>query len=289
MQVQETFITLPSPSDLAKPRRIAYRSWGDATNTNIVVCVHGLSRNSRDFDRLSSKLSTKYRVICPDMAGRGDSDWLENKNDYNYFTYISDVLALLMYLHIPAVDWVGTSMGGIIGMMMAAQYPNVIKRMVLNDVGAKVSAAGLKRILGYVGSQSHFSTRAEAMSALKYYLAPFGIQSDADWDYMCDISFQVQPDGGYSFAYDPDITKPFRELAMASGVIADIDLTAYWLRVICPTLILRGAQSDILSSETAHAMLLRPSQTKLIEFQNVGHAPALIDEKQITPIIDWLA
>lgn len=288
--VNSSYIALLQPSNPTRQRRLSFREFGDINNPNVAVCVHGLSRNARDFDRLATALSSRYRVICPDMAGRGDSDWLDDKNGYNYITYISDIGALLLHLKITKVDWVGTSMGGIIGMMIAAQQPFLIKRMVINDIGAVVSAEGLKRILSFVGKKNVFDNRQEAMDVLKYYLQPFGITQEADWEFMCDISFRQQPDGRYHFNYDPEITKPFKEAAMATGnVISDIDLSLAWNAVQCPVLILRGTESDILDAATSQSMLKRTPATKLVEFPLVGHAPALLSPDQIRVITDWLA
>lgn len=288
--VSTSYIALLQPSNPSRQRKLAFREFGDINNPNVVVCVHGLSRNAKDFDRLATALSSRYRVICPDMTGRGDSDWLEDKNGYNYLTYISDIGALLLHLKVSQVDWVGTSMGGIIGMMIAAQQPFLIKRMVINDIGAVVSAEGLKRILSFVGKKTAFDTRAEAMDALKFYLQPFGITLEADWEFMCDISFKQQPDGRYHFNYDPEITKPFKEAAMAANnVVTDIDLSMAWNVVQCPVLVLRGVESDILSAATAQGMLKRVPPTKLVEFPSVGHAPALLSPEQIKVITDWLA
>lgn len=287
---QDNFITLPAPSQPTRMRKLAYRSWGDADNIRVVVCVHGLSRNGRDFDRLAEALAQRYRVICPDMAGRGESEWLENKAEYNYLTYCSDVLLLIAQLGVANVDWIGTSMGGIIGMMIAAQQPLLIRRMVLNDIGSVVSAEGLKRILSFVGAKTVYDNRTEAMGALKFYLAPFGITSDAEWELMFSNSFVPLPDGRFAFNYDPDITKSFREAATATGgVIADVDLSAFWALVQCPVLLLRGAESDILSKQTAVLMQKRLAPTKLVEFPGVGHAPALISGEQIRVITEWLA
>ncbi len=282
------YLTLTDPGNPARPRHLAYYQWGDVENPDIIVCVHGLSRNARDFDFLAEALASRYRVIAMDMAGRGKSDWLTNKTDYNYLTYIADCCALLDGLKLEKVTWLGTSMGGIIGMMLAAQQPQRIKRMVLNDIGAVVSAQGLTRILGYVGSSVPFANAEEALSHLKSILRPFGIASEAEWQFMFEISFNRLPDGRYAFAYDPDISQPFRDAASKADAIADIDLSAAWSQVQCPVLVLRGKESDILTHETAAAMLNRPIPTTLKEFDGVGHAPALLNDVQIHTIIDWL-
>lgn len=288
--VNSSYIPLAQPSNPTRQRKFAFREFGDINNPRVVFCVHGLSRNARDFDRLATALSSRYRIICPDMAGRGESDWLDDKNGYNYITYISDIGSLLLHLKITQVDWVGTSMGGIIGMMIASQQPLLIKRMVINDIGSVVSAEGLKRILSFVGRKTVFDSRQEAMDALRFYLQPFGITLESDWEYMCDISFRQQPDGRYQFNYDPEITKPFKDAAIAANnVVTDIDLSMAWNMVQCPVLLLRGSESDILSAATAQSMLKRVQPTKLVEFPSVGHAPALLCPEQIKVITDWLA
>lgn len=287
--VETRTLSLPVPSAPTQMRRLSYREWGDRQNPRVVVCVHGLSRNARDFDRLAQALAPRYRVLCPDMAGRGESEWLNSKSDYNYLTYCSDTLTLLAQCGVTQVDWVGTSMGGIIGMMIAAQQPLLMRRLVLNDIGSVISAEGLKRILSFVGSKSEYPSRDEAMAALRYYLAPFGIASEEDWEYMFSISFVALPAGGFRFAYDPGITQTFREAATQSGMITDVDLSAVWQLITCPVLLLRGADSDIIARTTAEAMLQRPFPTKLVEFPQVGHAPALLSPPQIAAITDWLA
>lgn len=285
----DNYYVVPTLSNPMLQRKICSHEWGDPANPRVVVCVHGLSRNGRDFDKLAESLSTKYRVLCPDMAGRGNSDWLANKDEYTYLTYASDIITMLMQKNITQVDWIGTSMGGIIGMMVAAQHPMLVRRIVINDIGSIVSAEGLKRILSYVGMQKSFATAEEAMKSLRFYLAPFGVSEEADWQFLFSISFVALPDGGYRFNYDPDITKPFRQAALVGGEIVDVDLSALWLGVQCPALLLRGEESDILSASTARAMLQRLQPTKLVEFPKVGHAPALLAREQIQVITEWLA
>jgi pimeloyl-ACP methyl ester carboxylesterase len=282
------YLTLSDPSNPARPRHLAYYEWGDAANPDVVVCVHGLSRNGRDFDSLAQALASRYRILCPDMAGRGKSDWLTSKTDYSYATYVADMFAFFNALQLKKVDWLGTSMGGIIGMMLAAQQQGHIGRLILNDIGSVVSATGLKRILSYVGSSSVFAHADEAMATLKSIIAPFGITSEAHWQYMFTASFNPLPDGRYAFAYDPDISKPLKETLNTADAITDIDLTAIWNAIQCPVLILRGAQSDILARTTALAMCQRTAPTRLVEFEGAGHAPALLDEVQIRTVVDWL-
>jgi len=282
------YLTLSEPSNPAQPRHLAYWQWGDPYNPRVIVCVHGLSRNGRDFDTLAQALASEYRVLCPDMAGRGKSDWLTRKTDYNYPLYMADTMAFLDQMRLEQVTWIGTSMGGIIGMMLAAQQPQRISRMVLNDVGAIVSAKGLKRILNYVGSGNIFANADEAMAYLKPIITPWGIASEEQWQKMFAASFTALPDGRYALAYDPDISQPFKEATSKADTIADIDLSMVWNAIACPVLILRGSNSDILTHDTALAMCQRAVPTKLVEFEGAGHAPALLDDTQIRPIVDWL-
>jgi len=282
------YLTLSDPYELARPRHLAYLEWGDKNNPNVVVCSHGLSRNAHDFDLLAEALSNRFRVICVDMAGRGKSDWLVSKSGYTYALYVADSLALLDHLKISRTLWLGTSMGGIIGMMIAAAQKQRISGLVLNDVGAVISAEGLKRILGYVGVGSAFKTAEEAMTYLKSVLAPFNITSEAHWKYMFDASFSVLPDGRYALAYDPGINQPFRDAVSKPEGIADVDLTAVWNEITCPTLLLRGERSDILPKAVAESMQQSRQSVKLVEIKDTGHAPALLDEAQIRLVTDWM-
>ena len=216
------YITLSDPTIPAKPRHLAYYR-GQSSNPPI-LCLHGLSRNAHDFDVLAQRLSAQYYLICVDMAGRGKSDWLSDSLGYNYSTYFTDTLALLDSLHIPQATFIGTSMGGIISMMIAAQQPQRVQRLILNDIGSVVSAKGLKRILSYVGSATTFANAQEAMQQMRTIMAPFGITAEAHWQKMLEVSFVTLPDGTLTFAYDPEISTPLKTATPP----ADIDLSALW-------------------------------------------------------------
>lgn len=283
------YITLADPTNTNQPRHMAYYECGETANRDVIVCVHGLSRNSLDFGPLAEALTGKYRVICPDVAGRGNSDWLTNKSDYNYVTYVTDAAVMLKQLGLEKVTWIGTSMGGIIGMMLAAHNPGLITRLVLNDIGAVISAEGLNRIIGYVGSSGIFANEADALAYLKSIMAPFGIASEEEWRYMLKISFNLLPNGTYALRYDPDISKPLREAAADKDKpVTDVDLTEFWNKITCPTLILRGTRSDILSEKTATDMRASRPNVSLVELEGVGHAPALLNASQIALITNWL-
>lgn len=263
--------------------RLAYNEWCGPAGAPTLVCVHGLSRNARDFDAVAAALSRHYRVICPDMPGRGRSDWLPNPAEYSLPLYLADCAALIARLDIESVDWIGTSMGALIGMMLAAQRNSPIRKLVLNDAGAFVSGAGLNRIGGYLGNDATFES-IEAMEAtVRRDHAPYGPLSDAQWRKLTIDSAREKPGGGYGFNYDPRLADPYK-----AGPLGDVDLWSVWDAVCCPTLLLRGENSDIVSREVAEAMTERGPKATLVEFAGIGHAPQLLSEDQIGAVRDFL-
>jgi pimeloyl-ACP methyl ester carboxylesterase len=264
--------------------RLAYIEWpGPSRDAPVLLCVHGLTRNSRDFDVLAQTLSAHYRVVCPDMPGRGKSEWLGVAADYGYPLYLADITALLARLDAERIDWVGTSMGGLIGMLFAALPNAPIGKLVTNDVGALVPKAGIERIAAYVGLDPGFGDLAAFEAVLRRVHAPFGPLSDAQWRHLATHSSRRKPDGSIGFNYDPKIAEAFRQ-----GPIDDVALWASWDAVTCPVLVLRGAQSDMLLASDAAAMTQRGPRAKLVEFAGIGHAPALMAEDQIAAIRDFL-
>ncbi|WP_026870471.1 alpha/beta fold hydrolase [Inquilinus limosus] len=263
--------------------RLAYAAWGHDRSQPPVLCVHGLTRNGRDFDALAADLAWSGRaVICPDVVGRGRSGWLANPALYGYPQYLADAAALIARLDVPAVDWVGTSMGGLIGMMLAAQPNTPIRRLVLNDVGPFIPQAALQRIGSYVGQDPVFADIDGLEAYLRRVHAPFGPLTDAQWRHLATHSARRRNDGTLGLAYDPGIAAAF------AGPIADVDLWMVWDQIRCPVLVVRGAESDLLTAATAERMAARPD-TVLITVAGCGHAPALMAPGQIAPIRDWLA
>jgi pimeloyl-ACP methyl ester carboxylesterase len=265
--------------------RMHYYDWGDPENSRVVICVHGLTRNGRDFDFLAQALSRDFRIVCPDVAGRGRSDWLESKQDYGYAQYMADMTALLARVTAGAektIYWVGTSMGGLLGIIMAAMPKNPIRKLVVNDAGMLVPKAALERLALYVGKDPRFATLDALEAHVRHISAPFGALSDEQWRHLTVHSAKQHADGTWGFRYDPAIANAF------SGELNDIDLSAYWDAVRCPTLLLRGADSDILLRATAEAMTQRGPRVTLVEFQAVGHAPMLMLDEQITAVRDFL-
>ncbi|NUB15642.1 alpha/beta fold hydrolase [Azospirillum brasilense] len=263
--------------------RVAYTQWGREDAARTVVCVHGLTRNGRDFDALALDLADRYRVACPDVVGRGKSGRLANPTLYGYPQYCADMAALIARLGVESVDWVGTSMGGLIGMLLAAQPDSPIRRLVVNDIGPFIPKAGLQRIADYVGKDPVFEDLAAVESYLRFVLMGFGRLSDEAWRHMAEHSARLRPDGCYGLAYDPAIAEAFKAQPME-----DVDLWAVWDRIRCPVLVLRGATSDILPAETAEEMTRRGPKARLVEFAHTGHAPALMTGDQIAAVRDFL-
>jgi pimeloyl-ACP methyl ester carboxylesterase len=245
-----------------------------------VLCAHGLTRNGRDFDRLAEALSQSRRVVSPDVVGRGQSDWLSDPAGYGYPQYCADMTVLLARLGSEQVDWVGTSMGGLIGMMLAAQPNSPIRRLVMNDIGSFVPAAALQRLGNYVGKDPHFADLADIEAYLRQTHAGFGTIDDAGWRHLAEHGHRRLPDGKLGLVYDPAIGRAF------SGTIKDVDLSSLWQRVSCPVLVLRGAQSDLLLPATAEAMA---AKADIVEVANAGHAPSLMVPEQIEIVRSWLA
>ncbi len=263
--------------------RVDYSEWGDPDNTRVLVCVHGLTRNSRDFDALADALCGEYRVICPDVVGRGTSEWLTNKTDYGYPLYLADMAALIARSGAETVDWVGTSMGGIIGMMLAAQSGTPVRKLVLNDVGSIVTAAALQRLASYVGQPAAFDTLDEAEAYFRRTHATFGALTDAQWRHITIHGVRKWPDGKFRLMYDPAIATGF------TGVPAtDVNMSLVWNGVNCPTLVIRGKESDLLLPDTLTLMKLSHPSLRVFEVPGCGHAPALMDSAQIGVIRDFL-
>lgn len=261
---------------------LAFIDFGSRSRDRVVVCVHGLTRNGRDFDRLAAAMARDFRVIEVDVAGRGRSGWLADKSAYGIPTYLKHMTALLDYRGLQQVDWIGTSMGGLIGMMMAAQPESPIRRLILNDVGPFVPKAALERIGERVGNDPRFRNLQEAAAYFREVYADFGIPDEVGWSDLTLHSTVRQENGSYALHYDPAIGDPFRE------PMQDVDLWAVWDAIECPVLVLRGERSDVLTRETAREMTKRGPKAELVEFADCGHAPALMSDEQIRVVHEWL-
>ena len=264
--------------------RIAYREWGDPRNAQVLVCVHGLTRCARDFDRLAEAMSDRYRVVCPDIAGRGDSDWVADPMLYVMPQYVADMVTLVARLDVESVHWLGTSMGGLIGMVLAAQAGTPVTRLVLNDAGPVVAKASLERIATYLGAAPTLPSLEAAEQLVRALSAPFGPHSDAEWRFLTEIVLRQNADGSYRFHYDPRIAEPYRKHLPEK----DLELWQYYDAVRCPTLVLRGAQSDLLARETVAQMRTRGPRASVAEIAGVGHAPTLLHDDQIALVREFL-
>ena len=272
------FVGCQSPSG---PHRVHVTEWGDVANPHVLVCVHGLTRCGRDFDVLAEALADKYRIVCPDVVGRGESDWLVNKADYTYPQYASDMVRVIAKTGAKSVHWVGTSMGGIIGMLLAAQPHSPITRFVINDVGCFIPKQSLQRIGMYVGVSPLFRSVDEVVQAVKV-VSPFGPLTDQQWYALTLPLIKKTNAGMWQFRYDPGVGDAFK-----TQPIADVDLSEYWNAITCPVLVTRGAESDLLLAQTYETMCRKPGVTG-VTFANTGHAPMFLSNETISPVREFL-
>ncbi len=277
---KQRFVQCASPAGL---HRVAYREWGEAKNP-VLICVHGLGRCARDFDTLAAAMSDRYRVVCPDVAGRGDSEWLADPMLYQLPQYVGDMVTLIARLDVESVHWVGTSMGALIGTALAAQKGSPVRKLVINDAGPVITKVSLERIAAYFGLMPPLPTMEAAEKYIRTVSATFGEHTDAEWRFLTEVAVRPNADGSYRLHYDPRIAEPFRK-TMPEG---DLELWPLWNAVSCPTLVLRGAQSDLLTRETAQKMTETGPKAKLVEVPGVGHAPTLMHEDQVRIVREFL-
>lgn len=284
----------------AQTHRMAYWSWGDEANPRILICVHGLSRQGRDFDALAQALCTDYRVICPDVVGRGHSDWLAEPSGYQVFSYVSDMVALVQQLRASlkvestiGIDWVGTSMGGLIGLGFSTLPPEVtgvrVRKMVLNDVGPRLRHDALVRIGDYLGQPKSFAHEQEAADYLWTISTGFGPHTAEQWLALSRPLLRPTADGqGLQLHYDPAIAEPFKTMSADAATSGEAALWGVYDGLKSEVLLLRGKNSDLLDHETAQSMTQRGPKARLVEFEGVGHAPTLVAADQIATIKDFL-
>jgi pimeloyl-ACP methyl ester carboxylesterase len=278
------FGEVPCSTGDDKQHLLRWTEWGNPTNTRILICAHGLSRNSRDFDYLAQALVDRYRVICPDYPGRGRSEWLANSAFYTNAQYLQDTLQLIEVLEYEQLDWVGTSMGGLIGIELASLPGNPITRMVVNDVGACIPGEALTQISEYLRVHPVFTTLHQAEVYFRTVYAGFGPLADEHYRHFVENGTRPTDSGeGYILNYDPAIIDQF-----TSTVFSDIELWHLWDRVTIPMLIIRGQNSGLLLAETVEQMKHRHPGAESVEFANCAHAPSLMEQDQIDVICRWL-
>ncbi|WP_242612487.1 alpha/beta fold hydrolase [Corticibacter populi] len=294
----------PNGAAHAQMHRMAYWDWPAAESGDdghLILCVHGLSRNGRDFDVLARQLSLHARVICPDVVGRGRSDWLADPQSYQVPFYVADMLTLLQTVlaesaaagrPVTQLDWVGTSMGGLIGMAVAALPPPpgrvVLRRLVLNDVGPVITWASIQRIGTYLGQQPEFDSEQQAADYLRRVAASFGPHSDAEWLALSRPMLRPLDNGRLGLHYDPAIAVAFADMTEAAAAANEHLLWQLYDGIQAQTLLLRGAESDLLTREAAQRMTLRGPRARLVEFARVGHAPTLVHADQTAVVLPFL-
>jgi len=289
------FIDCP---DAQGGHRMAWWQWGSPQARHVVLCVHGLTRQGRDFDTLARALVAQagdtLQVVCPDVAGRGQSDWLKDPQRYQIPFYAADMLVLLAQLQPTTLDWLGTSMGGLIGMVIAGQ-PEVpafakVRRLVLNDVGPAIEWQALQRIGQYLGKVAVFDSEQQAADALWAIASSFGPHTPAQW--LALSRPQIKPlgdgTGRFTLRYDPALAQPFKAVTAESAAQGEAQLWQAYDAITAQTLLLRGAQSDLLSRATAYAMTQRGPKARLIEFAGVGHAPTFVAPDQVQAVVSFL-
>jgi pimeloyl-ACP methyl ester carboxylesterase len=275
---RQRYVQCANPAGL---HRIAYTEWGDSENPRVLVCVHGLTRSSRDFDRAAAALSDVYRVVCPDVAGRGLSDWLPDPMRYAIPQYVADMVTLIARLDVETVDWFGTSMGGLIGMSLAGLSGTPVRKLLLNDIGPHIEPAALERIGSYVGQPVRFATREEGIGHAALLAASFGPLTSDEWREINTPLLREREDGAWEFRYDPAIAVPFTATTPETGAAGEAMLWRLFEGIACPVLVVRGATSDLLSRETVAQMVERGQSVSSVEIEGAGHAPAFLDPGQI--------
>ena len=264
--------------------RLSYTEWGSPDAARTVVCVHGLTRHRGDFQPLARALAGDRRVVCPDLAGRGASDWLPDPGDYHIAQYNCDLTAVMAATGCAEVDWIGTSLGGLCGIMMAGMANSPIRRLVINDIAPEVPRPALRRVGAYLSEPLRFADHDAAEAHMRAAYGGFGPMTDDDWRHMARTGVQLGDDGLYAPHYDPAIGANFR----CYWLLYSFNIWSYWKRIACPILILRGTDSDFLTPELLARMLEHQPQAQVLEIAGVGHTPTLATPGQIDPIRAWL-
>ena len=276
----ERFYVECASSNASGLHRMAYHTWGDPSNPRVLICVHGLTRRGSDFRTLAEVMCKDYYVVCPDVVGRGDSDFLENPMLYGIPQYVADMTTLVARLNVTSVDWFGTSMGGLIGMVYAGMPDSPIRRILINDVGPRIEPESLKRLGSYVGQPFAYPNRADALTVLNRICASFGSHTPEEWERLNGPMLQKEQ-GVWSLHYDPQIVIPFAAVNPVMAKAGEMALWSHYDAIAVPILIVRGGDSDLLSNATVEEMLRRNPHARSITIPDVGHAPAFLKAEQI--------
>lgn len=271
-----------SPAGL---HRVAYKEWGDPHNPKVLVCVHGVTRVGDDFDHLARALCDRYRVVCPDIAGRGRSERLRDPSHYVIPQYVADMVTLIARVTAPGdareVHWFGTSMGGLIGMVLASLEGTPVSRMLINDIGPVLDQGAMQRIGEYIGQDIRFPSFEAGAEYVKAVSMSFGPHTEEEWFKLSSDVLRQEPDGQWVRHYDLGLAQPFKAITPERAASDEAQLWAAWDAIRCPTLLVRGEHSDLLSRETAAEMTARGPKPRLVEIPGVGHAPTFIQASQI--------
>jgi pimeloyl-ACP methyl ester carboxylesterase len=264
-----------------------YAEWGAADNPRVLVCLHGLTRVGDDFAHLADSLSDQYRVVCPDVVGRGRSDWLADSTLYGLPQYAFDLTSLIARLNVERVDLLGTSMGGLIGLSVAGQPNAPIGRLILNDVGPRLQLDALLRIAEYVGEPKRFADLEQAVEYVRSISQGFGLRTPQQWRELTEPALRL--DGSsWVFRYDPGIAQSLQGTSAETNALAEAKLWQLYDALRGPVLLVRGAESDLLSRATAVEMTQRGPRAELVEIPGVGHAPMFFDADQIAVVRRFL-
>ena len=252
----------------------------------MVLCAHGYSGNARDFDYLAQRLGTTARIVCIDFPGRGDSQWLNSALEYNLLQFAADARALIERLGAKQVDWVGTSMGGLVGMMLASQPSTPIRRLVMNDVGAYLPMDALQAIGRHLNAPESFASLEAVEKHLRRTRRDWGKIDERQWGTMAHHHARALRPGSseYRLHFDPRIARLVRPLPFAPG----LTFWDAWYRVRCPVLLLRGEHSDVLPADVADTMLDVHPDTRLVVVPDCGHVPSLMNEADVGTIRGFL-
>jgi pimeloyl-ACP methyl ester carboxylesterase len=282
-----------SPAGL---HRMAYKEWGDPANPRVLLCVHGVTRVGDDFDTLARAMSDRYRVVCPDVAGRGRSERLRDPGLYTVPQYVADMVTLIARTTANcgandeegSVHWVGTSMGGLIGMILASFEDSPIRRLVVNDIGPVLDPAAMARIGEYIGQDLRFASFEEGARFVREVSSSFGPHSEDEWDKLARDVLVQEPGGTWVRHYDLGLAQPFAAITPERAEQDQVALWAAFDAIRCPTLLIRGELSDLLSRATAEEMTRRGPKPQLAQIPGVGHAPTLMHAQQIAIVRDFL-
>ncbi|MFT7492045.1 MAG: pimeloyl-ACP methyl ester carboxylesterase [Pseudohongiellaceae bacterium] len=269
--------------------KLIYREWGEpfvpgvSEDTIPVICLHGLTRNSRDFDQLAEVFASTRRVICPDTVGRGHSDWLRTHDDYNLPQYNLDVAVIAARTRAVHYDIIGTSLGGLMGIILASMDRSPIRRLVINDIAPEIPMAALQRLSHYLGENPLFTDLGQVETYIREKYSSFKPMNDDNWKAMAENS-ALKSEEGYRLTYDPAIAKNYHRY----WLLMHFNVWNYWKSITCPVLVIRGTESDFLTPSLVNKMKQTLPHAEFIEFEGVGHTPTLNAKEQIDPILEWL-